>query len=141
MNKVITASLFAAAAVFAVGPVSAQTIDLRADVPFAFHAGRTSLPAGQYTVKQVNGMSGVSHYTLRNQQTGTVIMVLANSRVMDPSHAYKPAQMVFLCHEQCVLSQIWGGGSEVGIRFRHDLTSREKEAKQVAILLTSGSAR
>ena len=141
MKKVISASLFAAAALFAVGSVSAQTIDLRADIPFAFHAGKNALPAGQYTVKQVNGMSGVSHYVLRDQGTGNAVLVLPNSRVMDPKHAYKPAQMVFLCRERCVLSQIWGGGSDVGIRFRQDLTPREKEAKQVAILLTSGSAQ
>jgi len=40
----------------ATAPLHAQTVPLRVEIPFAFHAGDSTLPAGTYVVRvQVDG--------------------------------------------------------------------------------------
>lgn len=47
-----------AAAVLAV-PLAAQTVTLRADIPFEFTVGSTTLPAGHYDIRTTSGGAAV----------------------------------------------------------------------------------
>ena len=55
MKKVLGCLSMAALAVLLAAPVSAQTVSLRASVPFDFVVGGRTLPAGDYLVGQVHG--------------------------------------------------------------------------------------
>ena len=142
MRKSVAVMMFAAAAAVSAAPALAQNMNLKAEVPFAFHAGSSVLPAGTYRIMQESGATSGVIYTLKNLASEKSILVVANSRVYSKGGAVKPPQMVFQCgREECALSEIWGGFTDNGVHFRHHLTGREKEYQQVAIVLTSGSAQ
>jgi hypothetical protein len=139
MKKNITAAMFAAAVAITAGAASAQTTQLRADIPFAFHAGKSTLPAGRYLFRQDSTTAGSRIYRIGLEKGGQGVMLMPNSPIVETG-GVKPPRVVFECGpEECALSQVWAG-SDTGYRFVHQLSPREKEYKKVAILLTSGNA-
>ena len=62
-----------AAAIMLCWSVQAQTINLRAQVPFPFHAGATLMPAGEYEVRDTGGA-----VVVRDESSGQAVMALTN---------------------------------------------------------------
>ena len=60
-------------------------------IPFAFEAGGTKLPAGQYWVAQKDD----GHITLRQEATGKEVQVPFTKRLAQPSPALADPQLVF----------------------------------------------
>jgi len=52
--------------------LQAQTISLRANIPFPFHAGEALMPAGEYEVRDTGGV-----VVLRDESSGHAVMALA----------------------------------------------------------------
>jgi hypothetical protein len=92
------------------------------NVPFAFEAGSTQLPAGDYLIQQ----KSESHYvTIVDLKTGKAVFVLAGDRVALPMSA--PAKVVF--HQyggQHFLAAIWEGGGSARI---FSATAMEKQLR------------
>ena len=80
-----------------------------AQVPFDFRVQDRTMPAGAYTVEEMN-VSGV--IKIRNEDTGEAIMVLAPPRV---SGAPGEPKLVFNRYgDRCFLSQVWFASEGLG---------------------------
>jgi len=120
-NFVVGAGL---AALLSSPMLMAQNVET-AEIPFGFHVGRSTLPAGTYTVEKTT-MSGILQ--LRNDDTKDSIMVGAGARETGKDDA----RLTFRCYSgDCFLSAVWMPGAP-GYSFPK--TNREKE-------LASGGAR
>jgi hypothetical protein len=97
----------------------AQTMDLRATIPFAFRAGETMMPAGEYTIRH-----SASTLVLHKEGGGPSVLLLTNaaSRPNPPADS----RLDFSRYgERYFLSKLWIQGSQAG---REILKSRaEKE--------------
>lgn len=81
--------------------VNAQTNSEVAQIPFAFYANSTKLPAGEYTVER-NSSSGITRI---HDETGRGIFLTTagetTSKMDNP-------RLTFACYGgECILSQIW----------------------------------
>ena len=84
--------------------ISAQENKDVADVPFAFQAAQTSLPAGHYTL-QIARTSGVFQISNGLANKSIFLMTVPDSREV----ATEP-HLTFTCYgEKCYLSEIWLG--------------------------------
>jgi hypothetical protein len=103
------------------------------NIPFAFVAGNTTLPAGEYRVQKLDGNSAV--LLIRCSDASTAAMVLSNTT--QAKKIQTQSKLVFKRYDnRYFLSQVWAEGS---IRGRELLKSRaEKEAAQSARLETTG---
>jgi hypothetical protein len=61
---------------------SASRTLVRANIPFEFNVGDKALPAGQYTIRQVNPSSDVVVLQLKNSTTGDNLLVRVNEMAM-----------------------------------------------------------
>ena len=106
------AGMLAAATLVAAGSAWAGE-GLTAKIPFQFSADKTTLPAGDYSVAQVNGNS--TTLVLRSVKTGKAIVVSTASRV---SHdADQRARLTFQCNASgCALVRMWDGTSGFEIK-------------------------
>lgn len=92
-----------------------------AEVPFDFHVGKSTMPAGTYTVNR-DGLS--SFLQLRSDDTRHGVLMLIQGR----ANGKNDPRMVFRCYSgDCFLSEIWIPGAP-GYSF--DKTSREKEVEK-----------
>lgn len=100
----VAAMVFAAA----VG-LHAQTISLKANIPFEFNVGATVMPAGQYDVQHASGA-----VILRSQSENRK-SVIALSQPAVRNAAEQPATLVFNRYgDQYFLSKIWDAYSTAG---------------------------
>jgi hypothetical protein len=122
---VTTATLLAL--VLAVGSAMAQTsVTLKADIPFEFHAGKTAMPAGEYTVQFLTAGNALT--VARIDRTAQA-MVLTNAAEGNP--ASDVSKLVFRKYgDRYFLAQIWTLGSTRG----HELpvSKTERELTQIA---------
>jgi hypothetical protein len=97
----------------------AQTMNLRATIPFAFRAGETAMPAGEYTVRHSGGA-----LTLHKEGGGPSVFLLTNAA--SRPNAPADARLSFNRYgERYFLSSVWTSESRDG---RQILKSRaEKE--------------
>jgi hypothetical protein len=102
--------------------LNAQSADLRANIPFDFHAGRTLMPAGEYEI-QGHGPFVV----FRSKDRSRAIQLLTHAAVSSDSS--RDGRLVFKRYgNSYFLSKIWESFSSNG---REVPTVREKElAKQ-----------
>ncbi|HJZ82100.1 MAG TPA: hypothetical protein VKD91_17200 [Pyrinomonadaceae bacterium] len=104
---VLTVSLAAAA--------QAQTSgrsELRASIPFQFHVGDTTMPAGEYTVHQINPASDHCALQLRSKDGRSSAMI---QMINVMGKAGERARLVFHRYgEQYYFSQAWTAGNETG---------------------------
>jgi hypothetical protein len=95
----------------------AQNVET-AEVPFDFHVGQSTLPAGTYNVIKT-GMSGILQ--LRNEDTRGSIFLASQAREM----ATTDSKLAFRCYSgDCYLSAVWIPGTP-GYTFSK--SGREKE--------------
>ena len=114
--------LAAALALLVTTGASAQTINLKANVPFSFVVDRTTLPAGEYSVESIANSEGV--LTIRGVDTKTARLIM--SHACESVKAASHAKLIFHRYgDQYFLSQVWVGGNNRG----HELlpSAREKE--------------
>jgi hypothetical protein len=106
MKKVLGCLSMAALVVLLAAPVSAQTLSLRASVPFDFVVGGHTLPAGDYVVSQVNSERFL---TVRNVSIGATPSVITIS-VPGSTAAAGEAFLAFHRYgADYFLAQIWDG--------------------------------
>jgi hypothetical protein len=103
-------------------------MNLRATIPFAFHAGEKAMPAGEYTIQNSAGT-----LILRNEGGPSVILLTnASSRPNAPADA----RLGFNRHgERYFLSSVWTSGSREGRGMPK--SPAEKELASRAVLLES----
>ena len=128
-----------AAAALAVGvlshaiPVEAQSLGMRVNIPFAFHVGRETLPAGIYTVRNVSDALWV------NDGKGHTAVVLTNAV---KNRAKAENQIVFnrYANDYFLSEARWSGYSEsrglTKTRFELELAAAMSPQPVLAAALT-----
>ena len=129
MTKPILA--VAAALLFtALVPVQSHAQQLtQAKVPFAFQAGNTMMPAGEYQVQRAS-KAATTTQLIRSTDSSASTFVLTNP--VDPSDKNTDARLIFHCYndkQECFLSEIWAGNSQ-GMKLVE--SRREKELSRAA---------
>jgi len=117
-----TLMLFAAAlALFVTTAASAQTIHMKADIPFNFVLNGATLPAGEYTVTSMDVRGQVLSISDLNSHHNNLIT--SNScRSLKP--ATKTKLVFYRYGDRYFLKQIWVVGNDSG---REIPTSRREE--------------
>jgi hypothetical protein len=93
-------------------PLPAQTIRLRANIPFEFVAGTRTMPAGDYAVDTTAAQNVVR---VRNENTHDTSLVLSNSANEQRLASNPEAKLVFHRYgDQYFLSKVWDGYEAVG---------------------------
>src|SRR5262245_47851558 len=98
-------------AVAAQGQTSGRT-ELRANIPFEFNVGDKSLPAGEYTVQQINPASDHCALQLRSKDGRSVAMIQMNNAI---GKANERARLVFNRYgDEYYFSQAWTSSEALG---------------------------
>jgi hypothetical protein len=128
-NILITVAL----AMLATMAASAQTINVKATVPFSFIVGRSTLSAGEYSLKT---MSNGQVLALSNREAKITELVLSNS--CESLTASKTKLVFHRYGDRYFLSQIWTEGNnrghEIPISQREKETARNSSIQQVALV-------
>jgi len=107
---------------------NAQSINVKANVPFDFTVGKSNLSAGTYNIQSISTGTG-KVLVIRGEDSANTMLASANSAdALDPS---PNSRLVFHKYgSQYFLSQIWLEGERVGREF--NISRREAEmAKSV----------
>jgi hypothetical protein len=120
MKKLSLFSLLAAVVVMTAGSLNAQTSLVTANVPFAFSAGKTSFPAGEYRVNEISTLGALS---IVGRDLGSGIVNSLRTQSSSPSASTKLVFHRYGSHY--FLYQIWVQGEESGRELR--MTPLEKE--------------
>jgi len=106
---------------------NAQSVNVKANVPFDFTVGKSTLSAGQYNIQSLStGSSDV--LAIRGGAAQNMLASANRAETLNPS---PNSRLVFHKYgDQYFLSQIWLQGEKAGRQFR--ITKREAEmAKNV----------
>jgi hypothetical protein len=118
-NKNQTTTLTAALLTLVTAAAYGQTNTMTAEIPFAFHAVGSNLPAGRYQVAPATIGSGVM--VVRNVDTGKTVYAPSKIPITESVLAPKDAnpRLVFKCRgeENCSLAELWSGAGR-GLEFR-----------------------
>ena len=118
---------------------NAQTLNVKATVPFNFMVGNASLPAGDYGIQ--SALSGDSKaLAIRNENAGGAMIVLSSAAVS--AQASPDTRLVFHRYgDSYFLSQIWTAGSssgkEIGVSQREKEMAKNTESAGEIIVLAS----
>jgi len=107
---------------------NAQSVNVKANVPFDFTVGKSNLSAGTYNIQSISTGTG-KVLVIRSEDSANSMLAAANSAdALDPS---PNSRLVFHKYgSQYFLSQIWLEGERVGRQF--NISRREAEmAKSV----------
>ena len=111
----------------------AQSYDLKANIPFAFHVNNKVFEPGKYNVES----KGMSIPSLRNNATGQSVFIVGANPVLDGKGESK---LVFHCYSgtTCFLAEIWPG-SKRGTTVPKSKTEKElassDHAREMATLV------
>jgi hypothetical protein len=105
-NLIATFALAVAAMVATTPATLAQQSQTKANVPFQFHVGHTSLAAGTYVIKAESG----SKIEVLDRQTGHEIMALGNAET--ERNAGNPRLVFHRYGSKYFLAEIWAGGGQ-----------------------------
>jgi len=112
----------AALALFATTAAVAQTVDVKANVPFTFTINRATLPAGEYSLKSMDEQG--TALAIRNLNSRTANLVLSSS-CRSPKSAGQTRLLFHRYGDHYFLSQIWMEGSDVGRELRPSAEEKE----------------
>lgn len=105
--------LAVAAALFftALAPAQSQAQQVtQAKVPFAFQAGNTMMPAGEYQIQQALTATE-SVQQIRDTDSSAVVFIGTYS--VDPGNKHVEPKLIFNCYTNvCFLSEIWTGSGQ-----------------------------
>jgi len=94
----------------------------KAEIPFAFHVRDVAMPAGSYTVEEINTTGTVA---ITNNETGKAILTLAPGNRLGRTEESK---LVFNKYgDRYFLAELWFAGKDVG-----DCISRGKLEREVS---------
>ena len=129
MTKQILA--VAAALLFtALAPMPSRAQQLtQAKVPFAFQAGSTMMPAGEYQIQRAS-TAATTTQLIRSTDSSVYTFVLTNA--VDSSDKKTEPRLIFHCYndqDECFLSEIWPGNGQ-GLKLIE--SRREKELSRAA---------
>jgi hypothetical protein len=94
----------------------------QAKIPFAFQAGNTMMPAGEYQIQRALP-TGTTAQLIRRTDSSASTYVLTNA-VDSRDKNFNP-QLIFHCYtNECFLSEIWVGSGQ-GLKLQQ--SRREKE--------------
>ena len=100
---------------------------LIANIPFEFNVGSKTLPAGEYTVRQIYPASDHAVLLLRDK-AGNSAMIQMNTAV---GKANEQARLVFSCYGgQHYFSQAWTSGEATGLEASP--SRAERRASEIA---------
>jgi hypothetical protein len=100
----------------------AQTIRLKANVPFNFIVNRATLPAGEYTIESMNLQGTV--LSIRDSDQRPKSMVISNR--CESAKASAQTKLVFHRYgDRYFLAQIWLAGNKSG----HELPKSAREVE------------
>lgn len=100
-----------------------------ASIPFAFSAGKTTLPAGRYTITVLNPSSDRKILQLRSMNGRSSVMVMTTGIIV---HASDNAKLVFERYgDRYVFAQAQLAGDETALAA---VRSKNKKASLVAIV-------
>jgi hypothetical protein len=132
-RKSMTKQILAVAAALlftALAPVESHAQQLtQAKVPFAFQAGSTVMPAGEYQVQR-ESIAATTTQLIRSTDSSAATFVLTNS--IDSSDKKTSPRLIFHCYnheDECFLSEIWSGNGQ-GLKLIE--SRREKELSRAA---------
>ena len=121
--KLHGAALFILLALMMVGESMAQTIRMKANVPFDFIVNGSSLPAGEYTIQSFGAIDGK---TLRLGNVGNHQGALVNTVGMETAKASRQTKLIFHRYgDRYFLAQVWVEGSDQGRQL--PMSHRESE--------------
>jgi hypothetical protein len=113
-----------------------QSKTLTAKIPFAFRAVGSDLPAGQYTISQIQGATGaLVNMELRNIDNGKAVLIPTKTAPLSESGTGR-ARLVFRCgaQEGCSLATLWSGNGS-GLEFSTPApTASQKERLETIYL-------
>jgi hypothetical protein len=89
---------------FAVSRLQAQTIDLKATIPFEFRMGKTLMAAGDYTIHHSNGV-----LILRAQNEDKTVVSLATATDL-PKHSSDAGLLFHRYGDTYFLYKVWTPG-------------------------------
>jgi len=116
-NFVVGAGL----AALLVGPSLMAQSSETAEIPFDFHAGKSTLPAGTYTVLKLGYLGSLQ---VRNEDSGKSILLGPQGR----EEGQEDPRMTFRCYNgDCFLAAIWMPGSPA---YTFMKTGQEKEIEK-----------
>jgi len=106
----------------------AQTINLKADVPFDFVVNGSTMPSGEYTIRSTNSSARV--LSLSGAAEGPTFLIANSCR---STKASAQTKLVFI-HDRdgYFLSEMWVEGNTTGIQL-----PKSPRARQVADNMTS----
>jgi hypothetical protein len=112
-------------------------IALIANIPFQFSIGNQSLPAGEYTLRSING--DVFNVVLRIQsRDGKNSAILVTDNV--EGKAQDRARLVFHRYgKQYFFAQAWVDGDSAGLQVRKSRAERAAESELAAIKMANES--
>ena len=114
-------SLLGLGLLLATASAYAQTVQVKADVPFSFIVDKQTLPAGEYTVQSMD-LAGRA-LLIRNADQKALEMVLS---IPCEKKAADDTKLVFRRYgSQYFLSQIWVAGNGTG----HEIPKSHREAE------------
>jgi hypothetical protein len=89
---------------------SAQSMRLKADVPFDFVVGGKTLPSGEYTIRSLNGGNQILSISAPDQKSVVFLTNMCQS-LKASSHS----KLIFTRYgDRYVLSEMWIQGSTIG---------------------------
>jgi|ERR1700733_3865719 hypothetical protein len=110
--KLHGSALLVVLALMMVGDSVAQTIRVKADVPFAFIVNGSTLSAGQYTIQSFGSVDGKT-LLLRNADKNENATV--NSINVESRKTASETKLVFHRYgDRYFLSEVWVAGNELG---------------------------
>jgi hypothetical protein len=131
-QKSLRRTLIAAMLTLAAGSAYGQDNGTTAQVPFAFRAVGSDLPAGHYRIGPGAGDS--VNTQLQNVDTGKTMFIQAKALIAEPKNA-RP-RLIFQCggEEGCSLAKLWSG-TGAGLEFpTPKLTANQRERRETIYL-------
>jgi hypothetical protein len=103
--------LFAAALTLLITTASAQTVKVKANIPFSFVVNRATMPAGEYQVESMDRDGGV--LAIRDANSKTTNLVISNA--CQSRKATTHTKLIFHRYgDRYFLSQVWIAGNNRG---------------------------
>ena len=130
--------LFAVALTLLITTASAQTVKVKANIPFSFVVNRATMPAGEYVVESMDRDGGV--LAIRDSHAKITNLVIANA--CESHKAATHNKLIFHRYgDRYFLSQVWIQGDNRGRELR--TSAREIEvakdfSAQEVVLMAAG---
>ncbi len=122
--------LVGSVAIAARAQTSSRT-ELKANIPFEFTAGNKNLPAGEYTIQQINPASDDAVLQLRSKDGSANAMVQTSSVI---GKAPESAKLIFHRYgNQYFFAEAWVDGDAYGLKASKSRAERTAEREVAGI--------